>query len=152
MNKKLPENPFKQFEDKVEKLHIDMIKATDKAFLDSINELIHRGVLKVVYVNPRLTAEINGYTYKSEIGVFPNFPEYTQRLIKENDDLKFSNDILTKECDVLESTVNKLNEELLEITNEFESLKCDYSIIQSELNQYIATFTNFKKCLKLYED
>ena len=121
--KKLPENPFKE----TEKLVLDIADKTDKALIDSLNDLIKAGILEVKYLVPHSEFNENYLTVKSGVQVVPKFDEYTKKLESENSELKKQ---LSHEKDlkfILKSKIEELTK------------KCsDYEI-------FIDSFKNFLK-------
>ena len=78
--KKLPESPFKETQKLTEKLLLDIADKTDKALIDSLNDLIKAGILEVKYLVPHSEFNENYLTVKSGVQVVPKFDEYTKKL------------------------------------------------------------------------
>lgn len=97
--KKLPESPFKETDKLAEKLLLDIADKTDKALLESLNDLIKAGILEIRILEPRPVIGEPGFWIKSGVQVVPKFDEYTKKLESENSELKKQLQFLASEQD-----------------------------------------------------
>ena len=109
--KKLPENPFKEADKLAEKLTLDIANKTDKALIDSLNDLIKAGILEVKYLVPHSEFNENYLTVKSGVQVVPKFDEYTKKLESENSELRRIKDDEHEHNKVLVKKVESLSNE-----------------------------------------
>lgn len=132
--KKLPENPFKETDKLTEKLTLDIANKTDKALVESLNDLIKAGILEIKVLQPHTEFHENCLTVKSGVQVVPKFDEYTKKLeedlnksIQENNDLTKSFLKLDDYSEELEDSVIKLRSENSELKKQLSIVDFDYS-------------------------
>lgn len=121
--KKLPENPFKETDKLAEKLTLDIADKTDKALIDSLNDLIKAGILEVKVLEPMPFLGEPGFWIKSGVQVVPKFDEYTKKLESENFELKKQLIYLSEQqSERIQRTVND-KQYIMKLEAEVESLK-----------------------------
>ena len=122
--KKLPENPFKETDKLAEKLTLDIADKTDKALIDSLNDLIKQGLLEVRVLEPQPVSGEPRFWIKSGVQVVPKFDEYTKKLESENSELKKKLSIIDFDySSKLEKEIQTLKGKMVRIGQENQDLR-----------------------------
>lgn len=149
--KKLPENPFKEADKLAEKLTLDIANKTDKALIESLNDLINQGLLEVRIMNPTTIQDLKNYTVKSGVQVVPKFDEYTKKLESENLQLKEElSDEIFKHCKT-EFRLEMLEDKYIQLESENSELKKQLIHLSEQQTERIQRTINDKQYIMKLE-